>query len=184
MVKQIQVKNCVFLEKIRTQQNLFAGKTVWLEKLIRFRDEMFRPPPKRIIVFYKKYQERYNRWEQEIPDVKCIQGLRKDLLESDHAIMENNAPVDLPLLEATSGARDGTLVIIDDFMTDLVNDPFFTSLYTAGRHYGIVGIVSIWHQIFPPGRHQRTISLNQHCYILMRSPRLHILCVTNVKQSC
>ncbi len=122
--------------------------------MLKFREKMFTPVPNNILVCYNKYQLVYSRWEQELGrDIRCMQGLCKDLLDSEMELR-------------------GTLLIFDDFMTDIVSDPFYTTLYTAGRHRGLDGIITIWHQIFPQGRSQRTISLNQNAYILMHSPRI------------
>ncbi len=103
------------------------GKTVWLEKLLKYQDQLFEPRPKSVIVMYKQYQDTYSKWETEIPNVHCVQGLRKDLLEA--------------------GGLDRVLLVLDDWMAETVSDPFFCSLYTAGRHNGLCGIVTIWHQV-------------------------------------
>ena len=138
----------------------FIGKTYWLEKLIRARMEIFTPPPARIIVFYKKYQERYGCWESEFPDgaVRCLEGLpRPEMFESGGG--ESAIPAN-------------TLIVLDDFMLDSTDNDFLATLYTVGRHFGLAGVVTVWHQIFPAGKQQRTISLNQHAYVLMKSPRI------------
>ncbi len=139
---------------------MFAGKTMWLERLLHHKDVMFLPPPTHILVMYKKFQIRYAEWEQQLPYVKCVQGLKQDLIETTTGHFHDNM----------IGADEKVLLVLDDWMLESVENTFFASLYTVGRHYGLCGIVTVWHQIFPPGKQQRTISLNQHAFVLMKSP--------------
>ncbi len=145
-----------------------CGKTVWLERLLKHQKQLFSPPPSKVLIMYKRYQPTYNRWERTYKNVQCIQGLRKDLLEENTMAAEAAAGFNQ---NQEDRHRLKTLLILDDFMNETVTDPYFCSLYTAGRHLALCGIITVWHQLFPPGKFQRTISLNMHSYILMRSPR-------------
>ncbi len=87
---------------------------MWLERLLTNLATMFIPAPDSMLVLYKKYQDRYCKWERTFPNVRCMQGLRKDLLETG------------------SNAINNTLLILDDWMNETITDPFFMSLYTAG----------------------------------------------------
>ncbi len=129
-----------------------SGKTHWLERLIKFSDRMFDPQPNGVVVMYKRYQPTYTKWEQTYTNVRCVEGLQREPLESGEF-------------------GQNILLVLDDLMSETVDDAYFCSVYTAGRHMGIAAVVSLWHQIFPAGKYQRTISLNQNAYVLMRSRR-------------
>jgi hypothetical protein len=125
-----------------------SGKTVLIEKLIKYRDVMFQPEIDDVIVFYMRYQQLYSRWEWNYPNVKCYQGVREDVIEN---------------LDTTRK----TLLVLDDMMTETAKDPYILSLYTAGRHLGLGAIITTWHNLFVQGRNTKTVCILLNTYLVL-----------------
>ena len=133
-----------------------SGKTFFTANLIANKNKIFDPPPKNVIYFFKIWQEIYDTMKTSCPEIRFIdtppssfEGFR-DLVESYK--------------------KDGVLVIFDDFEDDMVRDSsLYTRLYTVLSHHGNMTIVSLMHNIFR--KELRTLSLNIHRLVLMRSPR-------------
>ena len=49
-----------------------SGKTSFTAKLIRSRNEIFDPPPKHVIYFFKVYQKKYDEMKQVNPEIRFI----------------------------------------------------------------------------------------------------------------
>jgi hypothetical protein len=63
------------------------------------------------------------------------------------------------------------IIIIDDLMTQLGNNPALADLFTKGSHHNDISVIFITQNLFHKGREMRNISLNSHYYIIMKSPR-------------
>ena len=63
------------------------------------------------------------------------------------------------------------LVVIDDLMQELSNDPGITSLFTKGCHHRNLNVIFIVQNIFHRGKELRDVSLNCHYLVLFKSPR-------------
>ena len=63
------------------------------------------------------------------------------------------------------------LVVIDDLMHELSNDPRITSLFTKGSHHRNLSVIFILQNIFHHGKELRDMSLNCHYLVLFKSPR-------------
>jgi GTPase SAR1 family protein len=133
-----------------------SGKTWLIKLLVKYKNEMFSPPPDKILLLYQKYQDIYDEMLAEYDWLTVAPGLNKQAIEGEQAKQLPN----------------GTLVIIDDQMSVVATSPFFENLCTSGRHYGISGVITVLHNLFPSGKNARTIALNSNCYIMMRSPRI------------
>ena len=63
------------------------------------------------------------------------------------------------------------LVVIDNLMQELSNDPRITSLFTKGCHHRNLNVIFILQNIFPRGKELRDMSLNCHYLVFFKSPR-------------
>ena len=63
------------------------------------------------------------------------------------------------------------LVVIDDLIQKLGNDPRITSLFTKGCHHRNLSVIFILQNIFHRGKELRDVSLNCHYLVLFKSPR-------------
>ena len=65
--------------------------------------------------------------------------------------------------------KGGSLIIIDDGMLDLTKD--IISLFTVYSHHNKASIILVTHNLFLSSPIYRTIALNSHYVVLMRSAR-------------
>jgi len=63
------------------------------------------------------------------------------------------------------------LVVIDDLMQELSNDPRITCLFTKGCHHRNLSVIFILQNISHRGKELRDMSLNCHYLVLFKSPR-------------
>ena len=75
------------------------------------------------------------------------------------------------------------LVVIDDLIQKLGNDPRITSLFTKGCHHRNLSVIFILQNIFHRGKELRDVSLNCHYLVLFKSPRDYSLGKANVSWS-
>ena len=74
-------------------------------------------------------------------------------------------------LESMINPSIRNLVVIDDLMHELSNDPRITSLFTKGCHHRNLSVIFILQNIFHRGKELRDMSLNCHYLVLFKSPR-------------
>ena len=77
-------------------------------------------------------------------------------------------PIDL---ESMINLSMRNLVVTDDLMHELSNDPQITSLFTKGSHHRNLSVIFILQNIFHRGKELRDMSLNCHYLVLFKSPR-------------
>ena len=121
-----------------------SGKTVFVEKLLKHRNEMMSPVPKKIIWSYGVRQPALEaKWRGV---VQFVEGLP----DSD-------------------SLSDDSLVIIDDQMAE--TDQSVANLFTKGSHHHKLSVVLIVQNLFGKNPHMRTISLNSHYLVVFKNPR-------------
>ena len=125
-----------------------SGKTYWMKKAISQRATLFECTPEKVVYFYGIWQDIYN----EMEGVEFVKGLPSDI-------------------ESYSNDKAHSLWIIDDLMSEVVNNKATEDLFTRGSHHMNVTVVYINQNIFCQGKSSRTIALNTHYNILFRNPR-------------
>ena len=63
------------------------------------------------------------------------------------------------------------IIVIDDLMTELGDNKKFADLFTKGSHHLGVSVIFISQNMYHQGKQMRTIGLNCHYYIVMKSLR-------------
>lgn len=123
-----------------------VGKSWFLKDLLKFRNEMFNPPPDKVIWFYGIYQILFN----EMDDVTFVEGLPTNFKEY---------------------LGDNSLIIIDDLMEEVGSDKRLTYLFTKGCHHLNVSVIFITQNLFHKGKEMRGASLNTQYLILFKNRR-------------
>ena len=119
-----------------------SGKTHYLLRLVKYKDDIIHPPVKRVVYSYKKYQPVFDNVE----NVEFIQGMDFKLDKS------------IP-----------TLLIIDDQMGD-INDKI-AELFTVNCHHDNTSVIFVTQNLFLQHKDYRTAALNTQYFILFQSPR-------------
>lgn len=63
------------------------------------------------------------------------------------------------------------IMILDDLMSEIANDKQLTAVFTKTSHHLNISVIFITQNIFHQSKEMRTISLNSHYIIVMKSPR-------------
>ena len=67
--------------------------------------------------------------------------------------------------------RRHKLIVIDDLMHRVVQDKEMELLFTQGTHHRCVSVILITQNLYPGGKHARTIALNTWYTVLMKNLR-------------
>ena len=132
----------------------FSGKTYWLFHLLKHKDVMFSQKPMAVIYCYKEYNALFEKVQ--------ISGL--------------NFFYGLPTMTQLRGwldkfERNCFILIFDDLMSELSTSEIAIPLSTAIVHHSNICCIYTDQNIFFQGRTNRTVSLNQSYFVLMRTCR-------------
>jgi hypothetical protein len=127
-----------------------AGKSTWIEKLLKYKNVMFTEPPQKILYCYSIWTQRY-------------ESLTKDCTFSEG----------LPSLEDVQKFGNGShnLLILDDLMSDLCKSNWCDKLFTALSHHLKITVIFVSQNLFPASRIMRNVALNLSYMVLFRSSR-------------
>ena len=75
------------------------------------------------------------------------------------------------IIDENNSSKQKKLLILDDLMEEAQQSDFVMDLFTRGSHHLNLSVILITQNLFPKGRHQRTISLNACYLVIMKNPR-------------
>ena len=113
-----------------------------------------RDPPCQILYCYGIYQPLFDEMERTLKNFRSKQGL----------------PSSEELEEFTADRRH-KLIVIDDLIHRVVEDKEMELLFTLGTHHKCVSVILITQNLYPRGKHARTIALNTWYLVLMKNLR-------------
>ena len=122
-----------------------SGKTTFVERLIKHRNEMIFPPPKAIIWHYSELQPAYESMRDDVTFKKGV-------------------PTETQLK-----SYGGNLVIIDDLMSEM--GPVSSDIFTKHVHHNNMSVIYIVQNLFNCTKNHRTMSLNSNYIVLFKNPR-------------
>jgi GTPase SAR1 family protein len=131
-----------------------CGKSTLVQRLLRNKESMFKPPPKRIIWFYKRWQPLYDIIKNENKNLEFIQGLPENIKHDTYF-----------------DTRHPTLFIIDDLMHDATKSGMVCELFTEGSHHRNLSVICLLQNLYYKGKELRTMSLNSHYITIFKNPR-------------
>ena len=144
-----------------------SGKTQWVYRLLKNVDNMYSgEPPVQILYSYGIYQHLFDEMERTIPKFICKQGL----------------PTVEELNDFTRDRRH-KLIVIEDLMHELVQNKEMELLFTQGTHHRCVSVIMITQNLYPRGKHARTIALNTWYNVLMKNRNVSQACILG-RQLC
>ena len=129
-----------------------CGKTVFVEKLMRERSRLFTPP--------------YN------PVVYCYganQPTTFERMKKEQGIHFHDGIPDIQLLEKWYKKSKGGLLILDDLMREGSDDHRVLDLFTRESHHRGIKVVFMTQDMFPKGKHAKTISRNVHYIVAFKN---------------
>ena len=140
--------------RLKTPSNILvvgpskSGKTTFVCRMIRERNEMFRDPLPRVLFCYTEWQSVFDALKK-VEGVTMHEGLPKDFY----------SPFD---------GKPGMLVM-DDLMVEGAGDPELEKLITRGSHHRQLTTVCLSQNLFRKG--MRTQNLNTHYVVAFKNPR-------------
>lgn len=132
-----------------------CGKTYWVNKFLTF--NMFTEDIAAILYCYGIYQEKFDEMKQNKKIVAPI-TFKEGLPTKE----------DLKLFAKRGRFK---VLIMDDLMENIVQDPAMQDLFTRQCHHLNISAVFISQNIFQQGKYARTISLNCHLFVLFSNKR-------------
>jgi adenylate kinase family enzyme len=126
-----------------------SGKTVLVQKLIQFREEIYDVPPKKIYWCHGQDQPEMHA-EMRKAGIVVMKGMPEHLAEE---IEENS------------------MLVIDDLMGELKDSEHITDIFTRITHHRRVTCIFLSQNLFQQGAQTRTRSLNANYICLMKNPR-------------
>ena len=130
-----------------------CGKTTWLYRLLKHKEEMFSVAVNKILYCYGIYQDTFDAMKKDIKDIEFYLGVPK---ESD---IKNFA----------NGSHH--LIVFDDLSESVVKDPDMERLFVQGAHHLNLSVFFVTHNCFRQGKCARTIALNTHYMVLFKNIR-------------
>jgi len=144
--------NCIISGASKT------GKTTFVYNLLTVKNTIFTKKPDKIILFYKYAQDIYN----QMLELNLIDEL---INIDDGFTLENITEKIEPYKKG-----NGSMVIIDDAMTDISQD--FEQVFTNLSHHQNCSVIFLTQNMFYKDKAFRTMSLNAHYFVIMKNARV------------
>lgn len=124
-----------------------SGKTKWVYDLLINIENLIYPLPYKIIYCYSNWQCMFDKLKETISNIEFLKGL-PDLDQCENS-----------------------LIIIDDLMTDCVDNKEVVHLFTVGSHHRNNSVIFLTQNVFEQGKYARSISLNSHYMVIFNNLR-------------
>ena len=131
-----------------------CGKTHFVQQLLTHKCIAY-PDQKPVLVcwFYNQWQPRYEELQRALQSqIRFARGLPE--LEDDLSIIKPTRH---------------TIIVLDDLMTEAVDSPVVSMLFTQGRHRN-ASVILLLQNMFPKGKYNTDIGRNATYKVLFRSP--------------
>ena len=128
-----------------------AGKTTWIYKLLKNKEDMIEPAPKHILYCYGIWQDLYAEMDEKLTYVNFKEGL--------------------PTIEDVKTLSQHSMIVLDDLAHLIYSNKEMELLFSQVSHHRKISVCHIKNNLFYQGKHARTISLNTHLYLLLSNPR-------------
>ena len=128
-----------------------SGKSCFVKRLLEERHDLFdHDGPLEVLYCYGSDQPLFASMKLQDPTITFHKGLPEETYKKW-----------LP---------HGGIVVFDDLMSEVVNDPKTTHLFTKGAHHDDLSPISLEQNMYPQGRGGRTQRLNTQYVVLFKNP--------------
>jgi len=135
-----------------------SGKTTFVRNLLKLKDVLFDNTPKKVFLYYNMMQNIYTQMKTE--------GIVDELINVGQAF-----PTFDDIVGKVHPYKDdgGCVIIFDDMVTQLTGD--FEKIFLNVSHHENASVILMSQNLFYNAKVYRTISLNSHYMVLMKSDR-------------
>jgi hypothetical protein len=143
-----------------------VGKSVFVSRVLEFKNDLIHPPPQIIIYCYSTYQEElFNKMKSSCGDmIHFVEGLQS-------------------LEKLTFNPTVSHVLVLDDLMHEVSNSEFAANLFTKTAHHGNLLIFYITQNIYLKAKHSTTINKNIKYNVVFRNKRFRHELETLARQS-
>ena len=127
-----------------------SGKSTFVKKLLTYVDIMIEKPSENITYYYSEFQNTFGGIQTLVPQIKFVQGLPDDILDTINPETRN-------------------LFIVDDMMGE--KDAVISKLFTKKSHHGNLSVIYIVQNLFHHSKEHRIMSLNASYLCLTKNVR-------------
>lgn len=127
-----------------------SGKTVFVERLLRERNDLFERSSPSVCYCYGAWQDKFH-------------GMKQKGIRFNHGVPNSES--------IQKWFPKGGIMILDDLMDEGGNDKSVMDLFTKHSHHRNVTVLYLCQDMFPPGKYAKTISRNAHYIIAFKNPR-------------
>jgi hypothetical protein len=131
-----------------------SGKTHWVRNFIKHRQQLMDVTPKKVIYYYRVWQESYAEMQNETPSIEFKSGIPSAEEIEELGIYRE---------------QGGTLLILDDQL-DRVSQDMSNIFLVMSRHSG-VNVIFLSQMIFPKNPYFRDISRNVSYMVIFKNAR-------------
>jgi hypothetical protein len=130
-----------------------VGKSVFVAKVLKYRDQLIEPPPQIVFYCYSVWQpELFSQIKQWCPGIHFYEGLQ-------------------PLEKLQFDPKINHVIVLDDLMSEVGNSDLAVNLFTKIAHHGNILIFFITQNIFLKSKHMVTINKNIKYNVVFRNKR-------------
>ena len=135
-----------------------SGKSMWTYKLIQYANYIYDHPIKKIMYCYGIYQDLFTQMKADIPRLTFHKGIPSSAVIEDMLAEDNTL-------------EGHYLLILDDLQSSVLDSKELLEIATVKSHHNLINCVLLLQNIFGGGKFSRTISLQSHYLVAMRSQR-------------
>ena len=128
-----------------------SGKTTFVVRLLLHVETMIIPPPVKIYYAYTAWQPLFEKLKDKV---------------TFHEGLPNKT-----MMDTWSSDLEPIVVVLDDLMDQIVSNKEVLHYVTVMSHHSNIMLIMMFHNIYPPGKYARTISLNCHYLVLFNNAR-------------
>jgi len=135
-----------------------SGKTTFVRNLITLKDALFDKSPRKVFLYYNMLQDIYKSMQAE--------GLIDELINVLEAF-----PTYEDIIQKVHPYKNegGCLLVFDDMMSQLTPD--FEKIFCNVSHHESASVLFLTQNLYYNAKVYRTISLNAHYMVLMKTGR-------------
>ena len=132
-----------------------SGKTQWVNKSLTNVNDMYaKDRPTQVLYCYGMYQDLFDEMERSMPNFYSKQGLPKS-----------------EELDDFTRDKRHKLIVVDYLIHEVMRNRDMELLFTQGTQHKCISVILISQNLYPGGKHARTIALNTWYMVLLKHLR-------------